>query len=235
MGEAKRRRGAVGKVIGTTTDATNGKTYQTRYGGGLGPFLGKLSFDREAAVPCQGCNQCCYHARVDVYPDKERPENLAQLDVVPHADGNGFVLAKRDDGACVHLGSGGECTVYQHRPQACRLYDCRAFSVIGLVDTFNGGRNSPAWVFDTRTADERVMDLALRLAAENYIAGHPQWNANTVLVAAFVGQKDTLARATELVARFEAQPPAVQEEIRRRALERASREHERAAKLTATG
>lgn len=228
MGEAKRRREAIGRAVGTAIDPTNGKTYQTRYGGRLGTFLDKVAFNREASVPCQGCNQCCYHGRVDVYPDKESAENLAHLDVVPHPDG-GFALRKREDGGCVHLGSGGECTVYHHRPNACRFYDCRVFSALGLVDTYDNNRNSPAWVFDAPTTEERIANMALRLAVGKHIDSTPEWTSNTALVAAFNGVRETFPAAKKIIESFERQPPAAQREIVRVVEERTRQQAARIA------
>jgi Fe-S-cluster containining protein len=228
MGEAKRRHAAIGKLVGTATDPINGKIYQTRYGGRLGTFLGKVTFNQEAKVPCQGCNHCCYHGRVDIYPDKENAEDLAHLDVVPHPEG-GFALRKREDGSCVHLGLGGECTVYHHRPKACRFYDCRMFSAIGLVDTYDNGRNSPAWVFDIPTTEERIANMALRLAVGKHIDSNPEWTSNTALVAAYAGANETLPAARKIVESFESQPPAVQREIVRVVEERTRQQAEKAA------
>ena len=34
-----------------------------------------------------------------------------------------WLLPRRPDGACVHLGEHG-CTVYKQRPAVCRTFDC---------------------------------------------------------------------------------------------------------------
>jgi hypothetical protein len=36
-----------------------------------------------------------------------------------------YVLPKRPDGRCACMNDDGACTVYAHRPGACRAYDCR--------------------------------------------------------------------------------------------------------------
>lgn len=36
-----------------------------------------------------------------------------------------YVLERRSDNSCCHLGERGQCTVYERRPAACRSYDCR--------------------------------------------------------------------------------------------------------------
>ena len=141
MGEARRRRAAIGNEVGTAFETTSGGSLPARYGGRLGEFLAGVDLAKPRPVPCNGCNHCCYYGHVNIDPAKERAEDLAHLDVVPHETG-GFALRKREDGACIHLGPDG-CTVYDHRPRACRFYDCRLFSLIGMVDTFDGGRHRP--------------------------------------------------------------------------------------------
>ena len=36
-----------------------------------------------------------------------------------------YTIARRTDGACVHLGEDGQCTIYEQRPAFCRHFDCR--------------------------------------------------------------------------------------------------------------
>jgi hypothetical protein len=40
------------------------------------------------------------------------------------------------------------CTVYEHRPSACRSFDCRAFSAMGLVEHCDPNHQTPGWKFD---------------------------------------------------------------------------------------
>jgi hypothetical protein len=106
--------------------------------------------DRHAAVrvPCDGCTACCYAKRVVVNPEEEPPENLAVLALAK--DRYGTRLRRRKDGSCTHLGPAG-CTVYEHRPRICRLYDCRTAAICG--DRFQSrGKAAPLWRF----ADEAL-------------------------------------------------------------------------------
>lgn len=114
----------------------------------------------ECAVPCNGCRECCWYKRIDVYPEKERAEDLMHL-AIEHDD-QGYFLRKRADGACNHLGEHG-CSVYAHRPRACRAYDCRIFALIGARDSFPNGHSSPAWEFPQESKEDRVFTTALRL------------------------------------------------------------------------
>jgi len=118
-----------------------------------------------AVVPCRGCRECCYHPNVYVDPEREPPENLARLDFERRGDGNWY-LRRREDGACVHLGPEG-CTFYQHRPQACRSYDCRWFELFGARDdSFDDGHTPPLWKFHPTTAEGHAfLTVCLMLGA----------------------------------------------------------------------
>lgn len=44
-----------------------------------------------------------------------------------------FRMKKREDGACIHLGSDSRCTIYATRPQVCRSFSCRSGWILGGV------------------------------------------------------------------------------------------------------
>lgn len=200
MGQAKRRRNTIGATMGIATDPNTGKQFEARYGGRLTEFLSTAFADQTRAVPCNGCFQCCYHNRIDVDPEMENPEDLLHLDLEPNNEApSGFILRHREDGACIHLDANNRCSIYEHRPRACRLYDCRVFSTIGVVDAYNGGRNSPTWLFDPVNFYGEVTALALRLAAQRHIDVTPKWTATTVLLAAFRDLDKMMPFAAEII------------------------------------
>jgi len=168
MGEAKRRRSRIGQPI-EYFDIHSNKTMTARNAGDPVEFI--ASFKATAAaqergerpvanVPCDGCTACCYFSKVEFDPQAERAEDLAHLDFVEEVD-NKVRLRKREDGACIHLGEKG-CTVYEHRPRPCRFYDCRVAALVGMVDTFDGDRHSPFWIFDPHTPKSRAFQEAFR-------------------------------------------------------------------------
>jgi Fe-S-cluster containining protein len=75
-------------------------------------------------VPCGSCNACCWHPHIHVDPAGEPEENIVHLATEPHPAG-GLALTRREDGACIHPGENGRCSIYPHRPRGCRVYDCR--------------------------------------------------------------------------------------------------------------
>jgi Fe-S-cluster containining protein len=72
-------------------------------------------------VPCAACTACCYYAGISVDKKRDR-RRLAHLLTERNHDGES-VLQRRADGACAHLGERG-CMIYEHRPSACRSFDC---------------------------------------------------------------------------------------------------------------
>jgi uncharacterized protein len=78
---------------------------------------------RDADVPCGTCAACCVHDRVPLDPAVDRLDLLSW-----EHDRGQAVLKRRADGACVHLDQG--CGVYDHRPQACRRFDCRVWYLL---------------------------------------------------------------------------------------------------------
>jgi hypothetical protein len=207
MGEAKRRRSRIGENVGLVVEPRTGKSCAALYAGRQGEFL--ASFNRTAgaarSVPCNGCVACCYHPCVDVDPDQERADDLAHLDLVSHPKG-GLALRKREDGACVHLGPIG-CTVYAHRPRACRSYDCRIYSVIGVADHYDNDQTAPGWVFDVVTETDQLQGLALHLGAMKHIAAHAKWTAEGALAAAFNDFLERLPIAKQMIETIERMSP----------------------------
>ena len=157
MGEAKRRRQQPAErtetVIELDEQTNEERRVETivRDGGSVATFLKKgLN-----GVPCNGCRMCCYHPRIEVEPQ----DDIRHLDIETREDG-GQTLRRREDGSCVHLGPEG-CTVYAHRPRGCRTYDCRLFSLLGIVET---AVPVPHWTFSARTQEEK----AVLFIAEHY-------------------------------------------------------------------
>ncbi len=77
-----------------------------------------------STVQCAQCTACCRNQLIVLLQD-DAP-NMAFYDFSEHSE-NGVtlrVLNEKPNGECVHLSATG-CTIYEHRPVACRFYDCR--------------------------------------------------------------------------------------------------------------
>jgi hypothetical protein len=113
-------------------------------------FAGLMPSGRTSMIRPSRCLPRYYDGiPVDKKRDRRR---LPYLLTERNADG-GLVLQRRADGACAHLGAQGR-TVYEHRPSACRSFDCRAFAAIGLAHDRDGSEQS------SRAAGHRPGDVA---------------------------------------------------------------------------
>jgi uncharacterized protein len=129
-------------------------------------------------VPCDGCTACCTSAQfVHLEPDEQDT-----LEHIPHellfpAPGlpEGHVLLGYDErGRCPMLRDGG-CSIYEHRPRACRVYDCRVFAATGVEidEAAKAGvaQRSRRWRFSFASPDAPVQHDAAHAAA-TYLEGH---------------------------------------------------------------
>ncbi len=90
---------------------------------------------RTVGVACGSCIGCCTSSYfIHIAPDET--ETLQRIPkalkfaapVLP----KGHVLMGYDEqGRCPML-AGGKCSIYEHRPQTCRNYDCRVFPAAGI-------------------------------------------------------------------------------------------------------
>lgn len=121
----------------------------------------------DAMFACGGCTACC-HQRVEIF-DTESPVNLKHLDVISDPDGppGARKLRQNDDSSCVHLGEHG-CTVYEHRPKACRAYDCRLYAFYGFRIDHEHGGPEPRWRFGTDTKEDKIICASMELLAQTY-------------------------------------------------------------------
>jgi hypothetical protein len=130
-------------------------------------MLRKYHGHETVVVPCGTCDACCRHDYIPVNPAEEPAERLAHLDLMPDPKGH-LELRHRDDGACIHLGEAG-CTVYEHRPSLCRLYDCRANAALGLRLKPVFGDYEPAWHFRVETTEDKILVGATNLVKYLYV------------------------------------------------------------------
>ena len=63
----------------------------------------------------------------------------------------------------------GECSIYEHRPRTCRVYDCRVFPAAGVTiddaDKALIDQQAQRWRFTYETDDDRMRHDAVRAAA----------------------------------------------------------------------
>jgi Fe-S-cluster containining protein len=101
----------------------------------LAEMQGALRGENDANVPCDGCTACCTSSQfVHVEPDETDALAHIPSELLFPAPGlpRGHVLMGYDErGHCPMFVDGG-CSIYAHRPRACRVYDCRVFAATGV-------------------------------------------------------------------------------------------------------
>jgi hypothetical protein len=100
---------------------------------------GELVLQRRADGACAHLAGC----------GKSRPCGHATQDVWPVGASGALSVVSRKltwDFFRSLLGDRG-CMIYEHRPSACRSFDCRAFSAMGLVEHCDPNHRTPDWEF----------------------------------------------------------------------------------------
>lgn len=124
-----------------------------------------------ADVPCGDCTACCTSSYfIHIRPDEA--DTLARIPKklvfpAPGLPKGHVLLGYGADGHCPMF-IGGKCSIYAHRPQACRDYDCRIFPATGLSpgeDKPIISRQVERWKFDLAQSRDREHIAAVRAAA----------------------------------------------------------------------
>jgi len=94
-----------------------------------------LRGEHESDVPCDGCTACCRSSQF-VHIERTETDTLAhipkQLLFPAPQQPDEVVMGYDERGHCPMLVD-DRCSIYEHRPQACRTYDCRVLSAAGLT------------------------------------------------------------------------------------------------------
>ncbi len=134
----------------------------------------------DAVVPCGTCTACCRASQfVAVEPDEV--DTLAHIPSellfpAPRRPAGHLLLGYDEHGACPMLVDEA-CSIYHHRPRACRTYDCRIFAATG-VEVVDEAKVEIAarvrsWRFAYPTEGDRADQQAVTDAA-GFIAAHPE-------------------------------------------------------------
>jgi uncharacterized protein len=134
-----------------------------------------LRGDADAEVPCGSCTACCTSSQfVPIGPDET--DTLAHIPKkllfpAPRLEGH-YLLGYDERGHCPMLVD-GHCSIYDHRPRTCRVYDCRIFAATGLeVDAEADSKAEIAarvrrWCFSFPADEDRRLHAALRVAVRS--------------------------------------------------------------------
>ena len=155
--------------------------------GSFSNWLADTQQARPADVPCGSCNACCRSS----YFIHIRPDDIDALADIPEAllfpapglpQGH-FIMGFNQHGTCPMLVD-NQCSIYTHRPQTCRDYDCRLFAATGIAagETDKEDVNAQAmrWQFDYSNQNDESKQRAVT-AAVAFLQGNADLFADGVL------------------------------------------------------
>ena len=140
--------------------------------GGLSEWLlstrKALKHNIETDVPCGDCNACCRsYYFIHINPSEtvtvsKIPEQL--LFPAPGLPEGNVLMGYDEHGRCPMLVE-NQCSIYEHRPQTCRLYDCRIFAATGVhmdqKDKYRVETRVNRWEFDSSSEQDKISKTAL--------------------------------------------------------------------------
>jgi Fe-S-cluster containining protein len=143
--------------------------------------IGKAQGDNQTmSVPCGECTACCTASQFILI----RPDESDAIAHIPAAllfpapglpEGN-VVMGYDEHGACPMFVD-GRCSIYEHRPQTCRAYDCRVLTAaaVELDDDTKAEitARTRRWRFTYASAEDERSKAAVEAAAR-YLQDHRQ-------------------------------------------------------------
>jgi Fe-S-cluster containining protein len=146
-----------------------------------------------ADVPCAGCTACC-RASQFVHVEPDEVDTLAHIPpallfAAPQRPAGHMVIGYDDRGHCPMLVD-DRCSIYEHRPRACRAYDCRMFAATGIAvgdDKADLAARVARWRFDFRDDAAAETFQTLRESARELVDRNPTDRAATAIAIATGG------------------------------------------------
>jgi len=139
-------------------------------------------------VPCDGCTACCTSSQF-VFIEPDESDALAHIPAAllfpaPRRPRGHVVLGYDDRGHCPMLVD-GRCSIYEHRPRACRTYDCRVFPAAGIdADQPAIARRARRWRFTYAAPADHDRHEAVRGAIVSLRERHDHATATELAVRA---------------------------------------------------
>lgn len=124
----------------------------------------------DSNVPCGDCSACCTSSQF-VHIEAHETDTLEHIPAAilfpaPGADDGTMVIGYDRRGHCPMLVD-GLCSIYEHRPRTCRVYDCRAFAVTGVTpDKPDIAAQARRWVFEGEGVESEAVRAAAAYLAE---------------------------------------------------------------------
>ncbi len=131
-------------------------------------------------VDCGECTACCSSSYfIHIGPAETRTLGRIPGDLLVAAPGlsNDQVVLGYDKNGCCPMLLDGKCSIYEHRPQTCRNYDCRVFAAAGIAaggdDKARVNRRVKRWKFSYPAKRDHDEHLAVQAAAK-FIREHAE-------------------------------------------------------------
>lgn len=125
-----------------------------------------------AAVPCGACTACC-RSSMFIHIEAQEAQTIrripcALLFPAPGLPKGHVLMGYNGQGHCPMLVD-NQCSIYEHRPQTCRSYDCRVFTATGIPADPQTQREiaqrAETWEFEYETEASRQEQSMVKHAA----------------------------------------------------------------------
>jgi uncharacterized protein len=143
----------------------------TKFADWLNDFIGTLKGINSGYVPCGDCVGCCVSSYfIHIKPtDKNSIQHIPKelLFPAPGLPKGNYLLGYDGNGHCPMFKKGG-CSIYTHRPETCRHYDCRVFPATGIFPEDKNSqiyKKAKDWKFDLSSSNDRKAFDAVQKAA----------------------------------------------------------------------
>jgi Fe-S-cluster containining protein len=162
--------------VGVVAEASDGELAAGSFASWLTTLKAAIDGRGTSEVPCGGCTACCTSSQfIEIGP--EEADTLTHIPAellfpAPRRGRGHFVLGYDTEGRCPMLVD-NVCSIYAHRPRACRTYDCRVFAAAGLEPDDAHGRiaeRARQWRFSFPAEDDQIGFDSVGIAAR-YLAG----------------------------------------------------------------
>jgi Fe-S-cluster containining protein len=139
------------------------------YAAWVGEFRQMLRVRTEVDVPCGECTACC-RSSLFIHVGPDETDTLAHIPAqvlfpAPNQPIGHVLMGHDEHGNCPMLVD-DRCSIYEHRPNTCRTYDCRVYAASGVVpDKPAIAARTRRWVFSYASEEVQAVHVTIRAAA----------------------------------------------------------------------
>lgn len=144
---------------------------KAKFSSWLNDFTGALKGEGNGQVPCGECTACCTSSYfIHIKPTDRDSINHIPKELMfsaPRLPKGHYILGFDEKGHCPMLKE-GKCSIYDHRPETCRQYDCRVFAATGIFpdDKPQIFEKAKSWEFEISSPEDEEMFGAIQTASK---------------------------------------------------------------------